>query len=387
LTTDSNERDERTRATVALARSDTYERGDVARAVAEVLGHLGGIETFVRPGQRVLLKPNLLSAKSPDRAITTHPIVLEALIEAVRGAGGEPLIGDSPGGAVRGVERVWENTGMRDLAERTGVALVSFEAAGSEEVRGELRSYRIARPVLEADVVINVPKMKTHILTTYTGCIKNMFGTVPGFAKGRLHSIVPRPEPFSRHIVDIYGLVRPRLNVMDAVVAMEGDGPSGGRPRQVGAIIAGADGVAVDAVASGMMGCDDGAVHAVRIAAERGLGIARREHIEIKGADPASFDLDDFELPKTRVFDLMPTFLVRALRPWIWLYPEMSKEWGCKGRACGLCVASCPVGAIAMTDSGPVVDRRACVECLCCHEVCPEHAVRIRLSWLAKRFA
>jgi uncharacterized protein (DUF362 family)/Pyruvate/2-oxoacid:ferredoxin oxidoreductase delta subunit len=375
------------RATVAVARCGSYDREEVGAAVRRVLDRLGGMRRFVSPGETVLLKPNLLSAKDPERAITTHPSVLEALIEAVREAGGEPSLGDSPGGALRGVERVWRNTGLRDLSDRTGVPLVNFEASGSVERKGELRSYMIAGPVVAADAIISVPKMKTHVLTLYTGCIKNMYGAIPGFAKGRLHQIAPRPVPFSRHVVDVFSLVTPRLSIMDAVVAMEGDGPSGGSPRHVGAIIGGDDAVAVDAVVARMMGYRDGQVATTRIAAERGLGVADRDRIEIVGDDPSTLDLDGFELPGTTMLNMIPGFLVKALKPWIWIWPEMSKERGCRAEACGLCVRSCPAEAIEMTADGPVVDRRRCVECLCCHEVCPEDAVEIRLSWLARKFA
>jgi len=374
-------------STVAIASCQDYRPERVRVSVERVLALLGGLDPLVSGGQRVLLKPNLLSARSPDRAVTTHPAVLEPLVDAVRAAGGEPVIGDSPGGALRGVERVWRNTGMQELSERKGVPLVNFESESSAEVRGQLRSYMIARPVLDADVIINVAKMKTHVLTAYTGCVKNMFGAVPGFAKGRLHSDAPRPVPFSRHIVDIYSLVRPSLNIMDAVVAMEGDGPSGGRPRKVGAILGGVDGVAVDAVAAQMMGFRDGAVPMLRLAEQRGLGAASLSDIDVVGDDPDSFDTDGFALPRPGMLNLIPSFLVKALRPWIWVCPEMSREWGCRAEECGLCIRSCPVSAIAMTESGPVVDRKKCVECLCCHEVCPHEAVRVRLSWLASRFA
>ncbi|MBN2564340.1 MAG: DUF362 domain-containing protein, partial [Candidatus Eisenbacteria bacterium] len=265
--------------------------------------------------------------------------------------------------------------------------LINFEASGSRQVEGELRSYSIAEPVLSADVIINVPKMKTHMLTLYTGCIKNMYGAIPGFAKGRLHNLAPRPVPFSRHVVDVYSIVRPALHVMDAVVAMEGDGPSGGTPRSVGAIIAGTDPVAIDTIVAGMMGCRDGQVATTRIAAAKGLGVSDRAGIEIMGETPASFDLDGFRLPGTAMLNLIPGPLVRALKPWIWIWPRMSIERGCRAEKCGLCVRSCPAEAIRMTGSGPVVDRKKCIECLCCHEVCPEDAVEVRLSWLARRLS
>ncbi len=375
------------RPTVAVARCESYALPEVERAVRAVLEPFGGMAAFVRPGQKVLLKPNLLSAKEPDRAITTHPALIEVLAAAVREAGGEPTAGDSPGGAIRGVERVWRNTGMLELAERIGLPLVSFEAEGAVSMQGELASYMIARPVVEADVIVNVPKLKTHVLTLFTGCVKNTYGAIPGFGKARIHAQAPRPVPFSRHVVDVYSLVRPALHIMDAVVAMEGDGPSGGRPKHVGAILAGTDPVAVDAVAARMIGYRDGQVPTVRIAASKGLGEADPSKIAIVGDDPSSFDLADFELPRTGPFNLIPTFVVRALRPWIWILPEMSPEWGCRGDACGLCVRSCPVEAIEMRDGRPVVKKNVCVECLCCHEICPHEAVRVRLSWLAKRFS
>jgi ferredoxin len=174
---------------------------------------------------------------------------------------------------------------------------------------------------------------------------------------------------------------------MDAVVAMEGDGPSGGRPRFVGAIIGGTDPVAVDVIAAGMMGYRDMQVPTTRVAAESGLGTADRSRIEVVGEDPGSFDTEGFALPGTALLNLIPAPLVRALRPWIWIWPEMSIERGCRAEKCGLCVRSCPADAITMTGGGPVVDRKKCIECLCCHEVCPEDAVEVRLSWLARRFA
>ncbi len=374
------------RSRVVIARCESYEPDEVSRAVAEVLEQLGGMSRFVAPGEKVLLKPNLLAAKEPERAITTHPQVLEAVAAAVVEAGGEPSVGDSPGGALRGIERVWRNTGLKDFSERTGVPLINFEAAGAVDMPGELRSYLIAGPVLEADAIINLPKMKTHVLTLYTGCIKNMYGVIPGFGKARIHNLAPRPGPFSRHVVDVFSLVRPRLHIMDAVLAMEGDGPSGGRPRHVGAIIGGTDPVAVDTVVAGMMGYRDGQVATTRVAAEKGLGTDDRSRIEIVGAGLSEFDTEGFAHPRTALLNLIPGFIVKALKPWIWVYPEMSKERGCRAEKCALCVRSCPVDAIEMTPSGPVVDRKACVECLCCHEVCPEDAVEVRLSWLASRF-
>ncbi|MCD4689901.1 DUF362 domain-containing protein [bacterium] len=340
------------RTVVSITRSESYEPAAVRAAVTAAVNAVGGMSRYVSPGQSVLIKPNLLAAKSPDRAITTHPVVIEVIIELVRGAGGEPVIGDSPGGALRGIDRVWTNTGMQELSERTGVPLVGFEAAGSVKLTGELKDYMIARPVVDADVIINVPKLKTHVLTLYTGCIKNMFGAIPGFAKGRVHNLAGRPAPFSRYLVGVHSLVRPALNIMDGIVAMEGDGPSGGKPRYVGAVFAGSDAVAIDTIAAAMIGMDAGRIHMIRLASERGLGVSDPDRIDVVGETPESFDTAGFVLPSATVLNYIPDFLLRALKPFIWVHPEMSREWGCVAEKCGLCVRSCPVGAITMTENG-----------------------------------
>jgi uncharacterized protein (DUF362 family)/NAD-dependent dihydropyrimidine dehydrogenase PreA subunit len=375
------------RATVAVVRCPTYDRREVEAAVERAVELVGGVGRYVAEGERILLKPNLLSAKAPERAITTHPEVARAMIGLVRGAGGVPELGDSPGGAIRGVERVWRNTGFQALAEETGTPLLSFEASGSEERRGALRSYMVAKPVLDADGIINLPKMKTHVLTLYTGAVKNMYGIVPGFMKGRLHSVAPRPVPFSRVVVDIFSLAPPRLTVMDAVVAMEGDGPSGGSPREIGAIVASSDPIALDAVVSRMMGYRERQVPTVRLGEEAGLGVAGFDDIDIVGDDPTGLSPDGFRLPGTGALNYIPDILVRMLEPFVWAHPEMSRERGCRGPACGMCVRSCPVSAIRMVEGTPKVDYERCVECLCCHEVCPHDAVEVKLSWLARKFA
>ncbi len=371
------------RSIVSVNRCAAYDIDMLRRVISDGLAPFGGMSTFVSPGDRVLLKPNLLSAKDPSRAITTHPLVVETVAALVREAGGDPFVGDSPGGAVRGIERVWENTLMREMAERAGLELVNFEAASSQEIdTGEYKLY-IARPVLDADVVINLPKLKTHSLTLFTGAVKNMFGIVPGFRKAEMHKIFPKPSEFAAMLVELYSHARPAVNIMDAVLAMEGNGPSSGVPRETGLIAISDDAVAMDAVISGVIGFKPEKIDTTRFAGERGLGASELDRIEITG-DAADTVIEDYDLPSNLGLRLIPGPLARMVAPLLWLKLVIDTE---KCTGCAMCYQSCPVKTIVSDEEKYRVVHDGCVQCMCCHELCPENAVEIKLSWLARKWS
>jgi uncharacterized protein (DUF362 family)/Pyruvate/2-oxoacid:ferredoxin oxidoreductase delta subunit len=334
-----------------------------------------------------MVKPNMLSAKAPERGITTHPFVLEAVVREAQALGAKVSIGDSPSGALKGVKRCWENTGFQAVAERTGADLINFEAGGSVVKEIEGNRYHLARAVLEADVVINLPKFKTHGLTLFTGAIKNCYGVLPGLQKATFHKLFPHPTDFSRILVDIYAAVRPALTLMDGVLGMQGNGPATGELRQTGLLLASTDGVALDATAAAIMGFEDGEVDTVRIAGERGLGASTPLEIEVVGEELGSVRFTDFKLPSNHLMKAMPQLVARWLGRWlgrfVWVRPraDMTK---CTG--CAICAHACPVNAIQMKDGRPVTDYDKCINCLCCNESCPEGAVIQELSWLARRF-
>ncbi len=371
------------RRTVALARCEDYGIDRVRAALSRALEPIGGLEAYVKPGQRVLLKPNLLSAKDPARAITTHPVLVEAVAEEVRRIGSEPFVGDSPGGAIRGTRRVWNNTGMSEMAERCGLELVSFEASGSRCMKFGEYVFYISKPVLEADIIINLPKLKTHSLTLLTCAVKNMFGVIPGFRKGEQHKLFPKSGEFARMLVNLYKLVTPSLNIVDAVVAMEGNGPSSGNPYKLGLIMAGDDAVAVDTVAADVLGFPEDSIDTTRMATEMGLGEGRLANIGIVG-DGAGIKAEGFLRPSNSFQRLIPRPLARLIAPFVWVRPEIVAAT-CTG--CGFCYRSCPVNAIEAVGDVYRINNEACVQCLCCHELCPESSVEIKLSWLAKFIA
>jgi uncharacterized protein (DUF362 family)/Pyruvate/2-oxoacid:ferredoxin oxidoreductase delta subunit len=372
-----------TRKTVSIVKCAGYAKEEIRSALERLLEPFGGIGAFVKPGQRVLLKPNLLSAKDPLRAVTTHPNLVEAVAEEVRNAGAVPFAGDSPGGAIRGIKRIWANTGMEEMAKRAGLELVNFEASGSKGIEFGRYTFYISKPVLDADVIINLPKLKTHSLTLLTCAVKNMFGVMPGFRKGEQHKRYPKPREFADMLVHLYKLVTPSLNIVDAVLAMEGNGPSSGSPRQLGILMAGEDGVAVDAVAARMVGFPEGFIDTTRIAAEMGLGEGRIENLSCIG-DAAGIAVEGFVLPSNRIQKLVPRPLARIIAPLVWVKPLIMPT---KCTGCGFCAESCPVQTINKDGAVYKIDDKRCIKCLCCHELCPESSIEIKLSWLARFIA
>jgi Pyruvate/2-oxoacid:ferredoxin oxidoreductase delta subunit len=247
---------------------------------------------------------------------------------------------------------------------------------------GYFRLY-VARPVLESDVVINLPKLKTHTLTLLTGAVKNMFGAVPGFRKAEMHKLFPRPGEFASMLVDLFGQVRPALNIMDAILSMEGNGPSSGSPKETGLIAVSDDAVALDAVISGVIGFPPDRIDTTRLAGQRGLGVSDREKIEVTG-DAASVIVGDFDLPSNLGMRLIPGPVARLVAPLVWLKLVIDKD---KCTGCEMCFKSCPVKTIEPDGDKFRVVHEGCVQCMCCHELCPENAVEIKLSWLARKWA
>ena len=363
---------------VSVVSCDRYDPDGVRQAMEAALAPLGGIGRFVRPGMRVLLKPNLLAAVDLDRAVTTHPTVVQAVAELVAEAGGEVWIGDSPAGPVENGPRVWRRSGMVDVASRTGARLVPFEGVEWKRVGGN--DYFIARPVFEADLVIDLPKLKTHVLTLYTGAVKNLFGTIPGTRKREVHLRAPGIQDFSRALVDVLALVRPGLTIMDGVWGQEGNGPgTGGTPHRYGCLAASTDPVALDAVITHAMGYRPGEVLHLVEAERQGLGVADPQAIRVEG-DRKALDFGRLDLPRARWYFRIPAWMGAPLYRAARLRPRVVTA-RCIG--CGRCVEVCPQGAIE-AGKPPHFDLDRCIGCLCCGEVCPEGAIEPHRGLLAR---
>lgn len=371
-------------STVAIIKCDGYENGEVEIAVRNALSLIGGLKGVIKQKQKVLLKPNMLMASKPEDAATTHPSVLRAMIKVIKECAAIPFVGDNPGNAYANVDRALEITGFKKVVQEEGVEILSL----SKSVKcGDIH---VASAIFDMDVIIDLPKLKTHNLTLFTGCIKNMFGIVPGFHKGDIHRIYSYPPDFSGKIVEIFSIKKPLLGVMDAIYGMEGHGPSGGKPKKIGLILASFDCVALDAVSSKIIGYDPLYVDTTRIAHERGLGEGDLRKIEIKGEKLEDVIVPDFELVDNayKILKSVPKFIHPPFRYFasklIWVHPELVKK---KCTGCEICFKNCPVKAISVKGGKPVIDYKKCISCYCCHELCPEKAYKIKRSYLAKKWA
>jgi uncharacterized protein (DUF362 family)/ferredoxin len=366
-------------ATVSVLRHASYD--GVEAAVRRLLEPLGGIGAFVKPGQTVLLKPNLLTEVAPEKAVTTHPDVVRALIRLVKAVGAAPVVADSPANVAE-LDRIWTTCGVRALCAEEGVPLLNLEQAGSRRVERLGVVFNLAEPVAAADVVINVPKVKTHSFTLLTAGVKNLYGCVPGFQKTALHKRHPRPQDFARVIAAVYATVRPALTVADGILALEGDGPSsGGRPRALGVLAASADAVALDVHLCRLIGLHWENVPYLPVLRENGIGETDTTRIRVEGPALDAPLLPDYRRPGTHISAGIPLWLIRPLQPLVWTRPRFTERC----IQCGRCIRQCPAEALTEgSDKRPVLAPERCIACCCCHEICPADAIVMQSSPLLR---
>lgn len=371
---------------VTIHPCNSYQTDEVRRALTAAIADIGGFKSYIQPGETVLLKVNLVMSKGPEAAATTHPAFVTELAKQLKDYGCHVIIGDSPGGTFNTamLRRNYRMTGMMAAAEESGAEL-SYNT-GTKEVAcpaGKmLKNLTLTAMSQEADKVISVCKLKTHSMMTYTGAMKNMFGTIPGTVKAEYHVRMPKMEDFADALIDICEAVKPVLSFMDAVIGMEGNGPTGGTPRKIGAVLASANPYELDVVAADMVGLGERQVPTIKAAADRGLGPRAAAEVQLTGAAASDFRISDFKLPDHVHSDVsnggfLPKFAMKWLRPKV-----KFDENRCVG--CGDCAANCPAKVITMKDRRPTVDYKECIRCFCCQELCPQNAVRVKESWIFK---
>lgn len=377
---------------VALAACGSYEEAAVEAALREVLEPIDGL-SFVKAGMRVAIKVNLVTALKPDTAATVHPSVVCALVKMLREKGAEVVIGDGPGGIYSAayLRVVYDVCGMRQ-AEKAGAKLNDDFSVLNAEYPDAVRtkSFPYTAYLGKADAIIDLCKLKTHGMMGMTCAVKNFFGSIPGTMKPEFHYKFPRAKDFANVLVDLYEYSAPRLCICDAIIGMEGNGPTQGTPRKIGCLLAGRNGHMLDAVAASLIGLAPEEIPTLQAAMERGLLPKDRSAISVYG-DPKRFTVSDFKTVPSQsdVFfhvlgDGLPgkvaDFIAgRVMTP----FPKLDPS-SCVG--CGKCAQTCPAKAITMKRGKPQINRRICIHCFCCQEFCPKGAMKVGRTWIRRVF-
>jgi len=371
------------RPRIAAVRCRTYERAEVRAAVERAVGLLGGMGRFVKAGERALLKANLLRPAPRERRVLTDGEVLRAVAELVLASGGRAAVCDSPG--LGSVEKNCRVAGISAALE--GVPVESVELAAPRSAGSKLfPALEVSGELLDAPLVVNAPKLKTHVQMALTAAVKNMYGAVLGKRKAEWHLRAGTNRgAFARLIVECCRAVSPALTVADGVVAMQGEGPGSGEPFELGVIIAADHPVAADLAFMEIIGFDprESPVHSAAV--ELGYGVSSLADCEVLGEPLENLKVRGFRRPETR-FVMFPGFVGRALRRLLVSWPEVVES---KCVRCGECAEVCAAAAITVEKGGrrpALIDHSKCIRCFCCHEICPERAIRVRTPMLARMF-
>jgi uncharacterized protein (DUF362 family)/Pyruvate/2-oxoacid:ferredoxin oxidoreductase delta subunit len=382
-------------APVAAVRCADYELEIVQAALRELLAPLGGMAAFVKPGERIALKPNILLGSAPEMAIATHPIVVAAVALAVKEAGAHPVVMESPGMGVghakAPIRWAFRKAGYTEAAERYGFELgieTDWEMVSNPDARLAKR-VEVISGILRADGVINLAKYKTHMFMTFTGATKNLFGVIPGLNKAGYHARMAEPERFAEMLLDVAYLIRPRLSIVDGILAMEGNGPgTGGTPRHLGLLVAGPDPVTVDVACCRIAGISSAAVPVLVAARERGLWSGHESDVDTLGVPVEALRVKDFVKPGNyKGMGVGPGGgLDAVLRPILRRFNRMPRPKAGRCTLCGVCEEACPGKAITMDEEARAaqVDDSLCIRCYCCHEVCPSAAIDLEFVGMAR---
>lgn len=360
---------------VAVVRCKTYNVEAVKPALEEAVNAVNGLD-FVKSGMKIIIKPNLVSFKKPDAAATTHPALLEALVEMLLARGAGVTIGDSPGGphSLPLLNRVYAATGM-DRVEKLGAKLNrNMNEKTVDFPEGKvLKNFTYTEYLDEADAIIDFCELKSHGMLGMSAAVKNLFGTIPGLKKPEVHYKFQNDAEFADMLVDLNEYFKPRLAICDAVVGMEGNGPTAGTPRQIGAIIASKSTYYADVVGAELIGMNIDGLPTLQAAYERGFAPASSKNLRVYG-DIRALTVDDFKAPPVRGLSFMRKgnvlhFISKAA---LEHKPTLKKRL-CVG--CGKCARICPAKAIEMKNKKPHINREKCIRCFCCQEFYPRAAM------------
>lgn len=359
---------------VQVVDCSSYDLESLKAGIQQAIEALGGWQRYVQPGQRVLLKVNLIGPKKPEKAATTHPEFVRAVGQLLKSYGAQVLVGDSSGGAIAGMaptKQAFVVSGIQRVADEEGFTIMNFDEMGPKLVSSHHDLY-ITKAFDAVDVVINLPKMKTHSMGIYTGAVKNLYGAIPGLRKAKYHRDSPNPLDFGQVLAAIHQAIdNMPLHIMDGVEAMQGEGPTAGKPYAAGKVLISEDPLALDRVAIEMMGITPEKVAILRASIEAPIGTWDRKAIEVVGK---AAPLPNYALPKRYTTIEKADFsAVKGVVDFFKSVPVVNAK---KCIHCNACVDACPVAAIDRTTKR--IDYDKCIDCLCCHELCMSEAVDLK---------
>lgn len=367
---------------VSLQKCESYEITAVKSAVKALLEPLGGMKAFVKKGDTVLIKPNMLSCKEPERAATTHPSVIEAVVSECFDSGAlKVFVGDSPPSIFGRTEDFWNTTGFAKATESAGGEMLCFEKDEKTDVtlniKGKEVTASVIKTVFDADVVICLSKMKTHNLTRITGAVKNNFGFIPGFAKAMWHRTFTKVDEFSAFITELAKALPVKLHIMDGIEAMDLQGPASGRVKNNKVLIASESSVAVDMGFCRVVNLRPETVPIMKYCKKIGWGPATMADVEFVGTPVDECVVKGYVVPPAPPIYLIPDFILDFIKKLVWTGPALKPD---KCVKCGRCKNICPAKAINVEENGAAFDRRKCISCFCCMEVCPIEAIEMTAS-------
>jgi uncharacterized protein (DUF362 family)/NAD-dependent dihydropyrimidine dehydrogenase PreA subunit len=368
-----------TKKTVVSAVScDNYNQDIVTEKIIKAIVISGGLPKKIKAGSKILINPNLLTAKSPENAVTTHPSVVRGLVKYLKSIGVNDIsIGDSPAGS-HDWKKLWNTTGMTEIAEKENVKLIPFEQTKTITIDNDI-IIPVLKEIDSFDAVISVPKLKTHLLTKITGAVKNTYGMIPGKAKTHFHGTHSSPQKMSKFIAKLYGSLKPDYVLMDAIECMEGEGPNTGKPVHVGRIFAGEDGVAIDSMACSIFGYKPTDILILEETGKAGFGVNNKDLIEQVG--DGWIGMDTLKAKRAFLSDIfykIPEKLFFVVSYLTACRPKINEKICLK---CGKCLEECSQAAIYVKSKGKYkVKSKDCILCMCCIETCPYQAIKLKKS-------
>lgn len=373
---------------VVIKHTPSYDSMTVYHSVKEIMLQQR-INLLIKPDSRILIKPNMLSKQVPSKCVTTHPAVLDAVIMVLKEFGANPqnmLIADSSGGPSSAsiLQANYNACGFSLIGETHGVPVYTKLKSQTVKTHGALvKEFDLISPFFQYDLIFNLAKFKTHVMTGMSGAVKNLFGLVPGLKKAEFHMRFPNKEHFAHMLVDLCETVKPAFTIIDGVMGMDGDGPAGGNPKQIGMLIAGTNPYYIDSVLCYLMGFDVMAVPVMQAAIARGLVPQKLPCSAVVGDTWLYQKIENFQLPASYSID----FQEKMPRAISWATPVVEKLVAPRPKiiknrciGCGKCKDICPQHVISISNKKAQINLSGCIKCFCCHEMCPAKAIAVKRS-------